>query len=404
LLFTVLWTAAPLYPQTDKDDAIQKLLDRVSALEREVAALKGGQPKEPEPTPEGLTASAAVVPIPSSSPTMQDSTPVDNASRFTFHGYADIGFQRLKGGSTDTKQFVLGELDLFSSVRLSPRLTALAEVVFETDNQTMVAQVPVNIERLLLQFRANKYLNVDLGSYRTAIGFYNTAYLRGAWLQTALTRPRMFTFEDDNGFLPLHQTGISLSGELPSGGLGLHYVVQTGASRNYGQNPASTIDFAFNDSWNVDVFARPRALPGFQVGFSSYRDRLSPFLGLLLDRDLWMAHVVYQGRRLEFLNEGLLQTGRIAANSYTHIPGFYSQLAYRIAPSWTPYIRYEYANATGRNDYNAHEIYVPWRRIWSGGVRYDITEFAALKFEIGHETSQVQPAWIRAAMQLAFTF
>jgi len=42
--------------------------------------------------------------------------------------------------------------------------------------------------------------------------------------------------------------------------------------------------------------------------------------------------------------------------------------------------------------------------VWLGGLRYDITEFAALKFELGHETSWLQPAWIRAAVQLAFTF
>jgi hypothetical protein len=405
LLFATFFIAAPVFAQTDKDDAIQRLLDRVAALEREVSALKQGQAPAAEPKPDATAPQPeAVVASTSSTSTVQDSTPVDNASRFTFHGYADVGFHRLESGSTDTKQFALGELDLFATARMSPRLTALGELVFETDNQTQVAQVPVNIERLLLQFRGSKYFNVEIGSYRAAIGFYSTAFLRGSWLQTALTRPRMFTFEDDGGFLPLHQVGISVNGEVPSGGLGLHYVVETGASRNYGQNSPTNIQFAFNNAWNVAVFARPHAVPGLQIGFSSYRDHFSPLQGMLLNRDFMMVHIVYQGRRLEFLSEGVIFGTRIAPESFVHIPGFYSQLAYRIGSSWTPYVRYEYANATGRNDYGVHEQYVPWRRIWTGGVRYDMTEFAALKFEIAHETSQVQPDWIRAAVQLAFTF
>jgi hypothetical protein len=400
LLLGVFATAAPLLAQAanqvasqsaNSDEMIQKLLDRVDALERQVAALEQGQV---------VQSPIAAVPEPAAS---DDATPpADAGSRFNFHGYADVDFQRNVDGNT--KKFDLGEIDLFGTERLSPRWTALLELVLETGDQTEVAQVPVNVERLLLQYRGNQYFNLDIGSYRTAVGFYSTAFLRGAWLQTALSRPLLFNFEEQGGFLPLHNTGLSANGIVPSGGLGLHYVAEVGSSRNYGQNVSAILAQADNMGVNVALFARPPAVPGLEVGFSSYHDRFSPYLGMLTDRSVWMVHAVYQGHRIEFLNEGALATIRSSAISYGRIPAFYSQLAYRVKPVWTPYVRYEYANANGHDDQGFPHEYTPWRQVWLGGLRYDITEFAALKFELGHETSWLQPAWIRAAVQMAFTF
>ena len=197
---------------------------------------------------------------------------------------------------------------------------------------------------------------------------------------------------------------LSANGALPSGGLDLHYVLEAGSSRNIGQNTVGLFDPADNRAINVALFARPRALPGFQTGFSSYHDRFSHTLGAYLDRSVWTAYAVYQGHGIEFLNEAALATFRTSATVYGRIPAAYSQIGYRLMPGWTPYFRYEYANATDRNNQNLARIFTPWRSVWLGGVRYDFTEFAALKFELGHETSWLQPAWVRAALQLAFTF
>ena len=48
--------------------------------------------------------------------------------------------------------------------------------------------------------------------------------------------------------------------------------------------------------------------------------------------------------------------------------------------------------------------YVPWRAVWSGGIRYDMSDAVALKFEMGHEADRDQQAFIGAALQVAFTF
>ena len=393
--------------QGSQDQTIQKLLERVQALERQVAALEQiraaqpaqAQPAQLEPSP------IAIAPEPQQTPS-DDAPPPDAASRFNFHGYADAGFLRNVDG-TQTKKFDLGEIDLFGTERLSPRWTALMELVFETDDQQLVASVPVNVERLLLQYRGNDFFNVDIGSYRTAVGYYSTAYLRGAWLQTAISRPKMFTFEDQGGFLPLHAVGVSINGRIPSGDLNLHYVVEGGSSRNYGHTAGFTEDFSFNRATNLAIYSQPRGVPGLEIGFSTYHDLFSPAAGYRLDRSVWMVHFVYVRGRVEFLNEGM----RIGMRDLS-LPGsgtglgFYSQIAYRIASSWKPYARVEYLNAYGTEalETSVDREFVPWRTVYTGGVRYDLTDNVALKFELDREADYLRPSYISAAVQLAFTF
>jgi hypothetical protein len=412
--FAVLWgafmaagcgVAVAAEPPDTKDRVIQKLLERVEALERQVAALEQARALQPGQTlpPEPPAAPSAIATA--QEPEQLDtSTKPDDASRFNFHGYADADFQRNVDGNT--KKFEQGEIDLFATERLSPRLTALLELALETDAESLGDDVAINVERMLLQYRGNNFFNVDIGSYRTALGYYSTAYLRGSWLQTAISRPKMFTFEDQGGFLPLHAVGVSVNGRVPSGSLNLHYVLEAGSSRNYGNTAGLGLESSFNRATNLAVYSQPAAVPGFEIGFSTYHDLFSPAAGFELNRAVWMVHFVYVRGRVEFLNEGMridLNDGSLGSGTGL---GFYSQIAYRVASSWKPYARVEYLNAygTGAIDTATAREYVPWKTVYTGGVRYDVAENVALKFELGRETDYLRAAYITAAVQLAFTF
>jgi hypothetical protein len=399
-------------PGDEKDQVIQTLLERVDALERQVAALQQtrapepGQalPAEPQPAPSAIaTAQELAPPTTGADAPAADTTQPDNASRFNFHGYADADFLRNVGGYT--KKFELGEVDLFATERLSSHLTALLELAFETDAESLADDVEVNVERMLLQYRGNDFFNADIGSYRTAIGYYSTAYLRGAWLQTAISRPKMFTFEDQGGFLPLHAVGVSVNGRIPSGDVNLHYVAEAGSSRNYGNTAGFPSDISFNRATNLAIYSQPRGVPGLEIGFSTYHDLFSPVAGFALNRSVWMVHLVYVKGKVEFLNEALrLGLGNSPVGSATGL-GFYSQIAYRIASSWKPYARVEYLDVSGTGAVDAEtRIYVPWKTAYTGGVRYDLTESVALKLELGRETDYMRSGYITAAVQLAFTF
>jgi hypothetical protein len=215
----------------------------------------------------------------------------------------------------------------------------------------------------------------------------------------------MFTFEDQGGFLPLHAVGVSFNGRIPSGGLNLYYVLEAGSSRNYGNTAGFPSDISFNRALNLAIFAQPRGVPGLEIGFSSYHDLFSPLAGFALDRSVWMVHFVYVEGRVEFLNEGLLlRLGDSSAGSATGL-GFYSQIAYRIAPSWRPYARVEYLNVYGSGAVDSEtRFYVPWKTVYTGGIRHDLTDNVAVKLELGRETDYLRPSYISAAVQLAFTF
>src|SRR5712671_4282757 len=130
---------------------------------------------------------------------------------------------------------------------------------------------------LLLQYKHNDYLDFSIGRYLSSIGYYNTAFHRGAWFQTAIDRPFMYAFDDAGGFLPLQEVGATISGQIPSADLRLNYVVVMGNGRAnlLGSDPAQNFKDTNNGkSINFALYERPRPIPGLQTGFSIYNDHL----------------------------------------------------------------------------------------------------------------------------------
>jgi len=177
----------------------------------------------------------------------------------------------------------------------------------------IVALRPVllsQVQRLLLTYSFGDFLNVGVGRFHSAIGYYNTAYHHSTWLQTTTGRPFLFQFEDQGGILPIHNVGATASGRIPSGALGLHYVAEVGngrSSRSPLNEPVQNVlDENNRKSVNFAVFARPDAVRGLQAGFSIYRDLLAPQNSPRIGETIFAAHAVYVGLNLEWLNEALV--------------------------------------------------------------------------------------------------
>jgi hypothetical protein len=395
----VLMFCPSLMGQQDKDELIQNLLSRVEVLEREVASLRSGSGSS---APQNSLAQQPTIATTVTAPPAGSADASDQqGGRFTLRGFADVDFLANQDGNR-LKRFAVGELDLFATVWISPKVNVLMETDFDADRQVETGNVPISLERFLLQYKPNELLNVDLGAFRTAVGFYNTQYLRGSWFQTALTRPKLFTFEDDGGFLPLHTVGVSFSGKVPWRPLNLRYTFEFGNSRDYGHGSTTGLDLSHHSAVNVALSARPRSLPGLELGFSLYHDK---FQTLALDRTVWAAHAVYQAHRVEVLNEAVLVRVQHPTAGHASIAGFYSQIAYRIGSNWSPYLRYESANTYGTGLVGDQiPQYVPWRDASVFGIRYDLTESIALKAEVARELDRNRHDLIRAALQVAFTF
>lgn len=370
----------------------EELLKRIEQLEAEVRQL---QQNQASPLP--------VAPLP-------EAPPVEHAnSRLRLNVFGDVGFET-SDLKPSTNTFEIGSLDLFMTARLSGKTSALAELLFipETDNS-----MNFDVERLLLQYRDNDYFTAAIGRYHTSIGYYNTAFHQGAWFQTTIDRPFMYAFDDQGGFLPLQEVGITTSGLIPSGKLGLSYVAEIGNGRDHllDREPAQNEHDANNGkSLNFALSAAPAAVSGLDVGFSIYHDYLTFPNTIDHDELISTLHVVYLSSTYEFLSEGMLvrHTGSITgAPGVFHTPGFYAQFSRKVHGSYRPYFRYEYINA-GINE----PVYgdptdgpvVGRRNGTSAGLRYDFTEHSAFKFQYDRVQRRAARSSNGLDTQFAFTF
>jgi hypothetical protein len=73
-----------------------------------------------------------------------------------------------------------------------------------------------------------------LGRFHNPLGFWNTQYHHGSYLQTSITRPGIFEYEDKDGPLPSHLTGLLLEGMFTQGAAEWHYVLAAGAGPDLG--------------------------------------------------------------------------------------------------------------------------------------------------------------------------
>ena len=353
-------------------------------------------PAEPVQAPEQQAEAAAA---------RSEGEPMDlNKTLMQIRGFADTDLtgSTLKGFHTS---FSLGQVNLFITSDLSDKLKFLSEVVFEAGPDNVFS---VDIERLLLTYRFNQYFNLAVGRYHTSIGYYNTAYHHSTWLQTTVGRPFLFRFEDQGGILPIHNVGASLSGRIPSGRLGLHYIAEVGngrASSSPQSEPVQNeVDENSHKAFNFQVFARPETLPGLQTGFSVYRDLLTPIGQPSVNETILDYYFVYKGHNYQWLNEALLvrQAPRGPSPSPTvNIPGFYTQISKRFG-AFTPYFRYQYVNAplNGPVFYtNVGLQYGP-----SVGLRYDLSDFVAWKLQYDYNSLKNGQSYQTVTLQACFTF
>ncbi len=422
---------------------LQLLLERIDQLEARVKKLEAERQQSVSANPDAATAQAKLpaamtpsqpqlkAPIQTSvssqaapaSPQASELSQSENAmaermdlskTLLRIRGFGDVSFH----GDTqkgDTTSFSLGELDLFTTSDISDKFKFLSEIVFEGGTSSTYGvpqpQSPqntfeVDLERYLLQYSHSDYLNISAGRLHTAIGYYNTAYHHSTWLQTTTGRPFVFEFEDEGGILPIHTVGVSAAGLIPSGSLGLHYVAEVGNGRTSRaplvQEPVqNVVDENNHKAFNVEVFARPDALPGLQTGFSVYRDVLTPINSPRIGETILDAHVILIRSNYEWLNEALLIRHALIGESTSYnTPAFYSQVSRQFG-SFRPYFRYQYVNAPS-NDPIFPDVAL--RDGPSLGLRFDASEFVALKLQYDYTFLRQQPGVNSLALQLGFTF
>jgi hypothetical protein len=383
---------------------VRELRARVEKLEAEKAKSVAPQLVEavaqagqttPQPTPELSPETEA----PGEHNEMERMDPGKTLLRM--RGFGDVTFHG-DDHHGDTTSFTLGQLDLFITSDVSEKFRFLGEIVFEGDQNNNYG---VDIERLLMQYAPKDWLNISVGRYHTAIGYYNTAYHHSTWLQTTTGRPFLFEFEDKGGILPVHNVGVSATGLIPSGSLGLHYIAEIGNGRS-SRDPINqeavqnVVDENNRKAVNLGLFVRPHWMEGLQAGVSIYNDLLQPMSSPRIGETIVAGHAVYVRPNFEWLNEAMVIRHAIHGGRTYQTPGFYSQFSKRFG-SYRPYVRYQYLNVA-----NTEPVFsdVGLRHGPSVGVRYDPTESVALKLQYDYTAQRNRDSFNGLAAQLGFTF
>lgn len=393
---------------TSDREEMKTMMRRVEELEARIRELEADKTKTPQPpAPAAAVTTAATtstVAVHSTPPekheqVSQHDGPATGTPRMQIQGYADVTFHT-SNEKGKTSSFAVGQLDLFITSQLSDKFSVLGELILEARRNN---EFGFELHRLLLRYTPNDYFNLGVGRYHTGIGYYNTAYHHGQWFQTAANRPFIFAFEGQGGILPIHNVGLTATGRIPSGAAGLRYIAEVGNGRTSHSSLAVPVQTAVDEnnrkSFNLGLLSRPERAPGLQMGFSVYRDKLAPDGLPRVGQIISAAHVIYRDSNYEWLNEAVdirHNTGR----RVLHTPAFYTQFARRFGEAW-PYFRYQYTNAP---DDDPIFQGVGRRNGPSVGLRYNISEFAALKIQYDRTERRRLRSLDELVLQLGFTF
>jgi Gram-negative porin len=420
MLFAASFARGQDAPVLDQTEQIKALLARVELLEKQVAELKSSQLA---PGATVLRAAATPVNPPSSAESLagvSSSQTNEHKAQVTpeaaqqlethypsleVHGFADVGFSATDQKGTNSG-FNLGQFDLHIASALSRKISYFAEITVNAHPEDYT----IEMERSFIRYDYNDYFKISFGRFHTPIGYWNTAFHHGAWLQTTIDRP--FIVKVGGTFTPVHFVGALAEGSIPSGGLGLGYNVGVGNGRgSLIARPGDAGDVNNNRAWVAKVFARPARAYGMEVGGSFYRDKITLKTGPNYREWISSAYLTWTKGAPEFLAEfDNVNHRNLATNAVANSNAFYVQFGYRLPwfeKTLKPYYRFEYTHMPLSEEVFTYQ---PLQESIFG-LRYDISSFAAFKSEYRYSASHSAqgghlsiPAVNGVFLQTAFTF
>jgi hypothetical protein len=395
-------------------ETIQKLVQQVKELQDEVKLLESQRASDANQSAASQPARGPVLAEEKAGNTQPESLAQElhELHGIQWRGFGEVDYKVLNQRTPELGtygfvpgshgNFYTGDFDLLLTSRINDKASVLSEIVFgEQDAQTF----GVDLERVLFKYDYNDHLRMSFGRYQTGIGYYNTAFHSGSWLQTMADRPLIMEFANDGGPLPTQAVGVSVTGEIPSGKLGLNYIAEYGSSDTVRPhlNGTSIDDENNGNHVNVGLFMRPISIPGLQIGGSIYHDRISDFTrgpSVRLGQTIANVHLVDTAHGIEFLNEGFLIRHNYEQSSIGYnMPAFYSQVSKQFG-RLRPFFRYQYINANPGSLFED----IALRQGPSFGARWDFNDSIAFKTQLDHTLRKGQPDLNGLHLQLAFTF
>ncbi len=312
----------------------------------------------------------------------QAGMPVDPSDpAFHVMGFGDINYISRDDSSNDG--FAVGQAVAHLSASLGHSLSAFGEFSATARD----SEYSVEVERFIVKYEFSDNYKLSAGRYHSPIGYWNSAFHHGSWLQTTASRPEMVKF--GSSIVPIHFVGVLLEGNIPSGNLGLEYKAGFGNGRHSNIARAGDAgDINSDKAWMLQVNSRPRRYYGLNLGLGFYNDEVSPPASLAVKENTISAYAAWTKESPEVIFEYLHSNHELAANSSVSgdVDAWYLQFAYRLPgerSGWKPYARLERTRVDDTDpllgslglDYDGGIL----------GVRWDFNPHAALKAEYRSE-------------------
>lgn len=303
------------------------------------------------------------------------------APQFNIIGFGDISYVSREGTSPDG--FVIGQAVGHLSASLGQSFSVFGEVTATGRD----SEYSMEVERLIVKYEFSDLFKLSGGRYHTPIGYWNSAFHHGAWLQTTVTRPEMIRF--GSKIVPIHFVGVLMEGTLPGNPLGLSYHAGYGNGRHANiARSGDAGDINGDKAWMVQVRAAPDRYFGLQLGLGFYNDEIRPGDRPDIKESTVSAYAAWTRESPEIIVEYLHSEHELVSDSSVSgdVDGWYAQFAYRLKGDrsrWKPYVRFEHTDVDDTDpllfdqglDYDAGIL----------GARWDFNPYAAIKAEYRNE-------------------
>lgn len=300
---------------------------------------------------------------------------------FNVLGFGDISYISRDGSDQDG--FVIGQAVAHLTASLGHSFGVFGEFSLTAKD----SEYSVEAERLMVKYDFSDRFKLSAGRYHTPIGFWNSTFHHGAWLQTTTSRPEMVKF--GSKLIPIHFVGVLLEGSLANNELGLFYKVGFGNGRHSNIARAGDAgDINGDKAWMLQVNSKPKKMFGLDVGLGYYNDEVSLPASPAVEESTISAYAAWTKESPELIFEYMHSEHELVTDSSVSgdVDAWYGQFAYRLPgrnSQWKPYVRVEKSDVAGSDpllgseglDYDAGIL----------GVRWDFNPYAAIKAEYRNE-------------------
>ena len=301
--------------------------------------------------------------------------------QFNVMGFGDIGY--LSQDASTSEGFAIGQAVAHLSASMDDSFSVFGEFSMTARDNSY----STSVERFIVKYAFSDRFKLSAGRYHSPIGYWNSAFHHGAWLQTTVSRPEFFKF--GSKIVPIHFVGALVEGTLPGNRLGLSYMAGFGNGRHANISQAGDAgDINGDRAWMLQVNARPLDYYGLNAGLGIYSDRVTPDDRPDVDEQTISAYVVWAKESPEVLVEFMHSTHDLVSDNSVsgNVDAWYAQFAYRLKGKnrqWKPYVRAEQTKVDDSDpllgdqglDYEAAIL----------GMRWDFNDYAAIKAEYRNE-------------------